>query len=135
MTNSEPVNILLVGTLDTKGAEYAYARDIIQSRGLNPVLMDVGVMGRPQCEPDISAGEVARAGGEDILVSKRKGEVAAMPWNSLTRGAVNLAMEYVPSISRRFGARWFWRNRGRYGRHAGTPSGTPKSDGIHSRFR
>ena len=98
MTNSEPVNILLVGTLDTKGAEYAYARDIIRSRGLNPILMDAGVMGQPQCEPDISAGEVARAGGEDILALRERGS-RSYALESLTRGAVNLARNMSPQLA------------------------------------
>ena len=98
MTNPKPANILLVGTLDTKGAEYAYARDIVRLRGLNPILMDAGVIGQPQCEPDISAAEVARAGGEDILSLRERGS-RGYALEVLTHGAVNLARNMSPHLA------------------------------------
>jgi uncharacterized protein (UPF0261 family) len=58
--------VLLLGTLDTKGQEYAYVRDRLRQRGLRVVTMDLGVLGEPAFAPDIAAGEVARAGGADL---------------------------------------------------------------------
>jgi uncharacterized protein (UPF0261 family) len=55
--------ILLVGTLDTKGAELAFVRELIEARGHATLVIDAGVLGEPAFEPDVSAGEVARAGG------------------------------------------------------------------------
>ncbi|MCY4673094.1 MAG: Tm-1-like ATP-binding domain-containing protein [Bacteroidetes bacterium] len=98
MTDSKSVKILLVGTLDTKGAEYAYARDIIRSRGLHPILMDAGVMGQPQCEPDVSADEVARAGGSDLLALREKGS-RSHALEFLTRGAVSLAKDMSSQLA------------------------------------
>ena len=54
--------ILLIGTLDTKGAEYGYVRDLILERGHQVILLDAGVTGAPQIAPDVSAAEVAEAG-------------------------------------------------------------------------
>lgn len=57
--------ILLVGTLDTKGHEFAYVRDLVTARGLNTLLMDVGVYD-PLIAADIPAAQVAQAGGGDL---------------------------------------------------------------------
>ena len=35
--------VLLVGTLDTKGAEYAYLRDRLRLHGVDTILADAGV--------------------------------------------------------------------------------------------
>ena len=58
--------VVLVGTLDTKGYEYAYVRDRIAAQGVDVLLVDAGVLGEPLATPDISRQEVARAGGSDI---------------------------------------------------------------------
>ena len=39
--------VLLVGTLDTKGNEYAYLRDRIRERGVDVLLIDPGILGEP----------------------------------------------------------------------------------------
>ncbi len=55
--------ILLVGTLDTKGIELAFVRDLIQAAGLATLVVDVGSVGPPRIEPEVSRTEVfARAG-------------------------------------------------------------------------
>jgi len=61
---SKPV--VLVGALDTKGAEFHFVRDLIAARGLETILVDFGVMGDPPLQPDVSADEVARAGGKSL---------------------------------------------------------------------
>ena len=40
-------SIVLVGALDTKGAEFAFLKDQILARGHVPVVVDVGVLGTP----------------------------------------------------------------------------------------
>ncbi|MEX0599858.1 MAG: Tm-1-like ATP-binding domain-containing protein [Rhodothermales bacterium] len=69
--------ILLIGTLDTKGTEYAYVRELILADGLNVLTMDAGVLGEPAFEPDVDAGEVAAAGGsslEELRTRRDRGE-------------------------------------------------------------
>ena len=56
---------MLVGTLDTKGHEYAYLRERIREAGAEVTLVDAGVLGQPQVEADISREAVAAAGGDD----------------------------------------------------------------------
>jgi uncharacterized protein (UPF0261 family) len=65
--------IALVGTLDTKGEEFAFLRDWIESCGLQTLMVDVGVLGDPPFTPDVSRAAVAEAANEDlnVLIVKR----------------------------------------------------------------
>jgi len=58
--------VVLVGALDTKGQEYAFVRDLIAGEGLETLVVDFGVMGKPAFTPDISREEVAAAAGADL---------------------------------------------------------------------
>jgi len=58
--------VLLVGALDTKGAEYAFVKDLIEASGLQTLVVDFGVMGQPAFEPDVSREDVAIAGGGNL---------------------------------------------------------------------
>ncbi len=58
-------SIVLVGTLDTKGHEYAYLRERIRDAGAEAILVDAGILGEPQVRADIAREEVARAAGAD----------------------------------------------------------------------
>lgn len=58
--------IVLVGTLDTKGAEVAFVKQLIQARGINTLVIDFGVMAPPAFDPDIGREAVARAGNGDL---------------------------------------------------------------------
>ncbi len=66
--------ILLIGTLDTKGAEYEYVRDLIRDRGFGTLTMDAGVLGEPGFVPDISADEVAVAGGGSLAALRERAD-------------------------------------------------------------
>lgn len=66
--------ILLVGTLDTKGEEYAYVRDLIGARGHEVLVMDLGVLGEPELDADIRAEEVARAGGSTLAALRAQAD-------------------------------------------------------------
>ncbi len=58
--------VVLVGTLDTKGAEYQYLRDRLELSGVKSLLIDVGSVGPPLAEPDISRHDVGAAAGVDV---------------------------------------------------------------------
>ena len=47
--------VVLVGTLDTKGREYAYLADRIREHGVDVVLVDAGIVGEPLAAPDVTA--------------------------------------------------------------------------------
>jgi uncharacterized protein (UPF0261 family) len=74
--------VVLVGTLDTKGYEYAFLRDRLREHGVEVVLVDCGIMGEPLCTPDIRREEVAAAVGADVhalaAACDRGAAVAAM---------------------------------------------------------
>jgi len=74
--------IALLGALDTKGAEYGFVKDCIESCGHNTLLIDVGVLGSPAIKPDVTRDKVAKAGGADIkklVADEDRGQaVAAM---------------------------------------------------------
>src|SRR3954469_5354951 len=71
--------VVLIGTLDTKGDEYAFLRDRLQQAGLQTVLVDVGTQGPPRTEPDVPREEVAAAAGLDLAALTDRGTaVAAM---------------------------------------------------------
>lgn len=66
MINDAPT-VVLIGTLDTKGAEIAYLRDRIREAGLRTCVLDAGILGEAVgVASDISRQEVARASGKDI---------------------------------------------------------------------
>lgn len=58
--------IALLATLDTKGAEVGYMRDLITGRGHRALVIDSGVVGEPATKPDISNRAVAEAGGKSL---------------------------------------------------------------------
>jgi uncharacterized protein (UPF0261 family) len=58
--------VVMVGSLDTKGHEYAFVKRLIEAEGLDTLVIDFGVMGEPPFEPDITREAVAEAGGGDL---------------------------------------------------------------------
>jgi len=58
--------VVLVGTLDTKGAEYQYLRERLKLSGVKTLLVDVGTLEPPRAEPDISRYDVGAAAGVDV---------------------------------------------------------------------
>ncbi|WP_314000684.1 Tm-1-like ATP-binding domain-containing protein [uncultured Paenibacillus sp.] len=67
------VTVVLVGTLDTKGKEYEYVRNLIAAEGCHVITMDVGVMDIPQIQADIPREQVAEAAGTELqaLIEKK----------------------------------------------------------------
>ena len=66
--------VVLIGTLDTKGPEIAYLRDRLQALGLNTLVVDSGILGKPiGIVPDIDHATVARFGGTTIEALQNAG--------------------------------------------------------------
>jgi uncharacterized protein (UPF0261 family)/ABC-type branched-subunit amino acid transport system ATPase component len=78
--NSGPPVVLVVGTLDTKGAELRYVRDLIAGHGLRTRLIDLSTSGKAStC--DVSAQEIALnhgRGGSSVFGADRGASVTAM---------------------------------------------------------
>ncbi|EMA11183.1 Tm-1-like ATP-binding domain-containing protein [Haloarcula marismortui] len=66
--------IVLVGTLDTKGEEFAFARDVIEAQGVDVHVIDVGVLDDAEFEPDTTATEVAEAAGTTLDVLREESD-------------------------------------------------------------
>jgi uncharacterized protein (UPF0261 family) len=81
--------ILLLGTMDTKGIEFGYVKEKIREKGHRTVVLDVGILGSPQLEPDISNEEVAQAAGSsirDLVVQGKEGVAIEL----MTKGASSI---------------------------------------------
>lgn len=64
--------IMLLGTFDTKGEEYAYVRDLIVECGKDVVLVDTGVLGTSSLVADVDSSAVAAAAGADLAGLRRR---------------------------------------------------------------
>lgn len=60
------MNILVVGTLDTKGPEVGYLRDEVAGRGGTPLIVDPGILGEPAIVAGVTRQEVAQAAGVEL---------------------------------------------------------------------
>lgn len=69
--------VVLLGTLDTKGVEYRFVRDLLSRLGVTTVLVDCGIRGAEGAEPDITADEVAAAAHASIGALRAAGDRGA----------------------------------------------------------
>jgi uncharacterized protein (UPF0261 family) len=69
--------VVLVGTLDTKGVEYAFLRERLFERGVDVVVVDAGVHEPVGLDADVSREEVARAVGADPAALAAAGDRGA----------------------------------------------------------
>ncbi len=58
--------VVIIGTLDTKGKEFAFIKELIEKEGLRTLVIDFGVMGEPAFKPEIQRDQIAVAGGGDL---------------------------------------------------------------------
>jgi uncharacterized protein (UPF0261 family) len=70
-------SVVLLGTLDTKGAEYGFLRERLLEHGVDVVLVDAGV-NKPSIEPDIGRAELAPNVAELAAAGDRGAAVTAM---------------------------------------------------------
>src|SRR4051812_27299570 len=84
--------ILLLGTLDTKGMEYAFVRDILKTHGLETLVVDAGVSGPPHFTPDVTREQVFSAAGTTlaaIVQANDRGQAV----EAAARGAAKLVVD------------------------------------------
>ena len=65
---------VLIGTLDTKGRELAFVRDLIRAQGIETLVIDVGSQGPPAFEPDVDRDEVFRRAGTSASLVIERGD-------------------------------------------------------------
>jgi len=76
-----PKTVAILGTLDTKGEEFAFLRTRIESAGVATLVIDSGILGEPAFAPAISRWELAKASGhalENLLATRDRGESIAV---------------------------------------------------------
>ena len=83
--------VVLIGTLDTKGAEYGFVRERLHAAGVDTVLVDCGTAGAPVIEPDVPASEVAAAVGADLAALTAAGDRGDAV-TTMARGAEAVAL-------------------------------------------
>jgi uncharacterized protein (UPF0261 family) len=83
--------VVLLGTLDTKGHEYAFVRDRIRARGVDVLLIDAGILAEPLTEPDVTRQEVAAAAGADVQALADGGDRGAAI-EAMARGATEIVL-------------------------------------------
>ena len=66
--------VCIVGTMDTKGVEFSFIKAQIESAGVSTCVINTGILGEPQLAPDISADEVAQAGGSSLQALRDEGD-------------------------------------------------------------
>lgn len=76
--------IAIAGTLDTKGPDFAYVRDLIEGLGIRTLTIHTGIF-KPAFTPDIGNELVAAAAGVDILEVVEKKD-RAFATATMTRG-------------------------------------------------
>jgi len=88
--------VLLIGTLDTKGTEIGYVRDLLRGEhGLDVLVLDSGILGEPlDIVPDIDHAEVAAAAGpgESLEAIRAAGSRGAAV-ERMRRGVARVALD------------------------------------------
>ena len=87
----ERTTVVLVGTLDTKGHEYAFLADRIRKRDVDVLLVDAGILAEPLTEPDVTRQEVAAAAGADVQALADAGDRSAA-LEVMGRGATEIVL-------------------------------------------
>ncbi len=85
------MSVVLIGTLDTKGVELGFVRDVLRESGLETLVIDAGSLGPAALTPDIGRDEVFRRAGCSAETARDRSDRAA---------AVSAAATGVTSIVR-----------------------------------
>jgi uncharacterized protein (UPF0261 family) len=99
LAESSLMPVVIVGTLDTKGDEIRFVRDVLARAGLETVVIDAGSVGPPGFEPDIDRVEVFRHAGTSWEAVRARGDrghavgeaakgVAALASDLLAQGVI-----------------------------------------------
>ena len=62
-----------MGTLDTKGEEVKYIKELIAKRGHRTIVIDTGVLGQAPFAPDITRDQVAKALSKEEIIGGTNG--------------------------------------------------------------
>jgi uncharacterized protein (UPF0261 family) len=88
--------VLLIGALDTKGAEFQFVRDLLTQSGIATLVLDAGVLQPPAFPPDISREQVFAAAGTSLAAVQQAGD-RGRAIEAAARGAARIARDLFPS--------------------------------------
>ena len=86
------MSIILVGTLDTKGVEFQFVRDLLRRQGLDTLVIDAGVTRPPHFPPDVPREKVFAAAGttlDAVLKTNDRGKAVELA----AQGVAKLVVE------------------------------------------
>ena len=86
------MSIVVIGTLDTKGVEVAFVRDVLHSAGLTTLVIDAGVLQPPHLKPDISREEVFAAAGTSLQAVQQAAD-RGRAIEAAARGVAKIAVD------------------------------------------
>jgi uncharacterized protein (UPF0261 family) len=88
-----PKTILLIATLDTKGQEALFVKNLIEERGVRTLVMDVGVTGKSPLRADFPNPEVAGAASRTLQELLSYGD-EARAMDEMAKGAERIVAEH-----------------------------------------
>jgi uncharacterized protein (UPF0261 family) len=88
------MSVLLIGTLDTKGVEFQFVRDLLNEAGVGTFVIDAGVMRPPHFAPDLPRERVFAAAGTSLQAVQRAGD-RGQAIEAAARGAAAYAQLYA----------------------------------------
>ncbi len=109
------MTVLLFATLDTKGDEAAWLRELLRASGVAVTLVDTGCLGEPSVPAEIPREELFRAAGTTLEALRARNDRGA---------AVTAAARGAEALARRFHARGELEGVLGIGGGAGTTIGT-----------
>src|SRR6516162_3741301 len=84
--------VLLIGTLDTKGSEYQFVRDLVNQAEIETLVLDAGVLNPPLFQADIGRDQVYAAAGTS-LAELQKAADRGRAIEAAARGAAQIALD------------------------------------------
>jgi uncharacterized protein (UPF0261 family) len=84
--------VILIGTLDTKGTEVQFVRDLIRAAGLEVRVIDAGALGRPGFSADIPREDVFAAAGTSLAAVQQAAD-RGRAIEAAARGVTRLVSE------------------------------------------
>jgi uncharacterized protein (UPF0261 family) len=69
--------VFVLATLDTKGREAAFVRDVLERAGVATKLVDTGCLGTPAVAADVTREELFEAGGSSLAAMRERGDRGA----------------------------------------------------------
>ena len=87
--------VYLIGTLDTKGSEIGFVRDLLREYGVETRTVDAGCLGAPEFVADVSREEVFTAAGVTLDEIQEAGDRG----RAVTSAAVGVA-EIVAALEK-----------------------------------